>query len=168
MCRVMRYALPFVLFAATTLLLAGGPDCHKAEGAANVAHEKKCSMSAADCQKEMAEARSRGWLGLQLDQGEDGALTITKVYSGSPASKAGFREGDVLLALNGVTLGEENKEKLYALKKNLKPGDSVTYNVHRSDGDRSISAVLGRMPDDVYTAMVSEHMKEHADVASAK
>ena len=168
MCRIAKLLLPFVLLVISSLVLAGGPDCHKAGTAASAAHVKKCGMSAADCKRELAEARSRGWLGLQLGQGEDGSLTITKVVPQSPAERAGFREGDVLLALNGVTMSEENHEKLYAMKKNLKPGDSVTYDVRRDDRAQTISAVLDTMPDDVYTAMVNEHMKEHAEVASAK
>jgi len=123
-------------------------------------------MSAEDCKREIAEAKNRGWLGLKLEKGEDGSLTVLEVIPQSPAEKAGFREGDVLLALNGVTMNEENHEKLYAMKKKSRPGDSVTYSVRRGDRDQSISAVLGTMPADVYTAYASEHMKEHVDAAA--
>ena len=124
-------------------------------------------MSKEDCQKMMTEAKTRGWLGLELDQTEpDGDLTITKVIPGSPASKAGFREGDVLLSLNGVTFGEENEKKIAAIRKSQKPGDSVTYNVRRNGSEQNLTAQLGTMPDEIYTAMVNEHMKEHTEVAS--
>lgn len=168
MCRFAKFALPFVLFLVSSLLLAGGPDCHKGTTASNVAHAKKCNMSAEDCQKMMAEVKNRGWLGLELDENEAGALVITKVVPSSPAAKADFRKGDVLLALNGVTLDEANEEKIVAIRKGLKPGDPVSYNVRRGDDELNIAAVLATIPEDVYTTMVSEHMKEHVDVASAK
>ncbi len=167
MCRIAKLFLPFVLFVVSSLVLAGGADCHKAEKASNTAHAgKKCSMSTEDCKREIAEAKNRGWLGLKLEQGEGGSLTILEVVPQSPAEKAGFREGDVLLALNGVTMSEENHEKLYAMRKKSRPGDSVTYSVRRGERDESISAVLGTMPADVYTAYSGEHMKEHVAAAA--
>lgn len=165
MCRFTKLVLPFVLFLVSSVLLAGGPDCQKAAGAANTAH-KKCNMSEQDCEKMMAEAKNRGWLGLQLNENEDGALVVEKVVPSSPAEKAGYKAGDVLLAINGVTLTESNEDKINSIRKGLKPGDTVTYNVRRGDRDENISTVLGKMPQDVYTAMVAEHMKEHTEVAS--
>ncbi len=169
MFRFAKLALPVILSLVSGLVLAGGPDCHKAGTASNVAHAgKKSNMSAEDCKKAMAEMKGRGRIGLTLYHSEDGVRAVTKVHPGSPAEKAGFREGDVLLALNGVTLNEANEDKIHSIRKGLKPGDTVTYNVKRGDREESISAVLAPMPDDVYTAMVNEHMKEHADLASAK
>ena len=164
-----------VVFAILALVLAlgpamaGGEDCHKADAAKNVAHaSKKCDMSAADCKKMMADARNSGWLGLSLDKSDaDGALVVEKVVPGSPAEKAGFRSGDVLLAVNGITYGEENHDKLKAMKKTLKPGSAASYNVLRAGKQQTLSATLGTMPEEVFTAWVSEHMKEHAEIASA-
>jgi C-terminal processing protease CtpA/Prc len=165
----LALALPVAIALGGNPALAGGPDCAKAAGAANVAqHEhKKCNMNKEDCQKYMEQAKNRGWLGIEMDSkdGEYG-MTITKVVPGSPASKAGFKEGDVLLSLNGVTLSEENGDKLKGMLRSWKPGDSVTYNVRRDGSEQNVTARLGTMPDEVYTAMVSEHMKEHTEVAS--
>ena len=127
---------------------------------------QKPALTAADCQKMMAEAKSRGWLGLQLDEKENGELVVQKVFPGSGAEKAGYREGDVLLAFNGVTLNEANEDKIKAMRKDLKPGDTITYNVRRGDREMNLTGLLGKMPEDVYTAMVTEHMKEHTDIAS--
>ena len=74
--------------------------------------------------------------------------------------------GDVLLALNGVTFSEQNDEKVMSIRKTQKPGDPVTYNVLRNGASQNITAQLGTMPDEIYTAMLSEHMKEHTEVAS--
>ena len=165
----LALALPVTLALGGTAALAGGAECAKAAAAANVAQQehKKCSMSKEDCQKMMAEAKTRGWLGLELDQKDaEGAITITKVVPGSPAAKAGFQVGDVLLSLNGVSFSENNEQKIMAIRKSQKPGDSVTYNVRRNGADQNVTARLGTMPDEIYTAMVNEHMKEHTEVAS--
>jgi C-terminal processing protease CtpA/Prc len=163
----------FVVLAvalAIAPVVAGGPDCQKAEAAKNVAHShKKCDMAAADCKTMMETAKKNGWLGLKIEPSEnDGALLISEVVKGSPAEKAGFQAGDVLLAVNGVTYSDENESKLKALKKSLTPGTTASYNVQRDGKQQTLTATLGRMPDEVYTAWVSEHMKEHAEIASAK
>lgn len=168
----LALVLPVAIVLSGGLALAGGAECAKTAAAANVAqaHEhKKCSMTKDDCQKMMADAKTRGWLGLELDHNdESGAITITKVVAGSPASKAGFREGDVLLSLNGVTFSEENDAKVMSIRKTQKPGDSVTYNVRRNGSEQNITAQLGTMPAEIYTAWIGEHMKEHTEVAAAR
>lgn len=159
--------VPLALAYAGGSVLAGGHECEKAAAAANVAKEhKKCTMGKDDCVKAMAEAKTRGWLGIEAEGNEDGSWSITKVVPASPAANAGLRSGDVILAMNGVTLGEANADKLKAIKKDLKPGSSVTYNVRRDGKEENVSAVLGLMPAEVYTAWVNEHMKEHTDIAS--
>ena len=42
--------------------------------------------------------KSRGWVGLELDQTEDGAYKIELVVDESPAEAAGFAAGDKLQA----------------------------------------------------------------------
>lgn len=168
----MRLVLFALLAVVLTIApaLAGGPECQKADAAKHVAHaDKKCDMTAADCKTAMDQARKSGWLGLKIEPSEaDGSMVISEVVAGSPAEKAGFRSGDVLLAVNGVTYGDENKDKLKAIKKTLKPGTTASYNVQRDGKQQTLTATLGTMPDEVYTAWVNEHMKEHTEVASAK
>jgi S1-C subfamily serine protease len=163
MNRILKGALPVALALVTTAALAGGAECHKADVAK--AEHKKCNMSAEACKKEMAEAKTRGWIGLELDESEAG-MVVTAVVPDSPAQAAGFQKGDVLLALNGVTLNEANQEKVQAIRKNLHPGDSVTYTVKRGDGEARVSPKLAPWPEKVYQAMVEEHMKQHTDIAA--
>ena len=170
MTRTLKMALPVALVAALAApVLAGGPDCGKGGAAATTAshHGKKCDMSAGDCKKMMAGYKTSGWLGIDAEKTDDGSVLVKKVHAGGPAEKAGIAAGDVLLAMNGVTFQEENHEKLMAMKKASKPGDTVTYNVRHDGSDRNVVVALGAMPEEVYTAMVKDHMKEHTEIASA-
>lgn len=160
-----KVALPVAALLLAGSAYAGGKECAKAEGAKNVAHAK-CSVSAEECKQMMAESRSRGWIGLKIDQGENGALTVLSVHSGTPAEAAGFKAGDVLVSMNGITLEESKHDQLKAAKSALRVGDTVKYTIRRSGAEQTISARLAPMPDQVYTAMVDEHMKEHATIAS--
>ncbi|HEX4824577.1 MAG TPA: PDZ domain-containing protein [Candidatus Polarisedimenticolaceae bacterium] len=164
----MRHALllaPLAMFALAAPALAGGAECQKAAQTAGMDH-KHCTASKEECMKYMQDARNHGWLGIEYDQTENGNMVIGKVVSGSPAEKAGFAKGDVLTALNGIALTDANKDKLAAARKDLWPGSNVTYSIKRNGYSKDVSATLGKMPDDVYQAMVTEHMKEHVDVAA--
>ncbi len=158
---------PLAMFALANAALAGGPDCAKtAKNAAYAAEHKGCTMSKEECLKHMAEARNRGWLGIKYDESENGATVVKEVIKGSPAEKAGFRTGDVLFALNGIEINEANEERVSTTWKSLKPGSLANYTVKRDGVSKELSTTLGTMPDDVYNAMVAEHMKEHVAVAS--
>jgi S1-C subfamily serine protease len=155
---------PLAMFALATSALAGGADCAKSANAA--ASGKHCTMSKEECAKYMAEAKNHGWLGIKYDKSEDGTSVIESVVKGSPAEKAGFQSGDVLLALNGIEMNEANAARLKAAWKPLTPGSTVDYTVKRGGATKDLTVTLGKMPEDVYNAMVTEHMKEHVDVAS--
>lgn len=158
---------PLAMFALATAALAGGPDCEKhAKNAAYMDSHKGCSMSKEECLKKMAEAKNNGWLGIKYDETEAGATVVKEVFKGSPAEKAGFRSGDVLFALNGIEISSANEDRLHSVRSTLKPGAIANYTVKREGMTKDLTATLGRMPDDVYEAMVAEHMKEHVAVAS--
>jgi C-terminal processing protease CtpA/Prc len=158
---------PLAMFALANAALAGGPDCEKhAKNAAYMDSHKGCSMSKEECLKRMAEAKNHGWLGIQYDNTEDGTSVVKSVVKGSPAEKAGFQSGDVLYALNGIQMNEANADRVKSAWKSLQPGSTVSYTVKRAGAAKDLTATLGKMPDEVYDAMVAEHMKEHVDVAS--
>ena len=115
--------------------LAGGAECRAAKAAELAAAKAHgCTANAQECLDHMvAKLGSRGWVGIELDQDDEtGILTVTGIEAGSPAVKAGFTEGDVLVALNGVKLSEENQEKVYAAKEKMTVGQKVTYTVERN------------------------------------
>ena len=168
MSRSLMLVAPLAMFALATSALAGGPDCEKNANNAAYAASKKggCSASKEDCAKYMTEAKNHGWLGIEYDKTEDGTKVIKDVVKGSPAAKAGFQAGDVLVALNGIEMTEANAPRLKAAWKPLMPGSTVDYTVKRDGVTKDITATLGKMPDDVYQAMVDGHMKEHVAVAA--
>ena len=169
MRRTLKLVAPLAVAALAVPALAGGADCadKSAKAAVHQASAKGgCTASKEECAQYMANARKAGWLGLEYDKSEAGVLTIKKVIADSPASKAGFQVGDVLVAMNGIEINDENKDKLKAYKKTLAPGSNANYTVKRGGFSKDLTATLGTMPDAVYTAMVEEHSKEHATVAT--
>ena len=166
MSRPLMLVAPLAMFALASAALAGGADCEKHANNAAVASKKGCSATKAECAKYMSEAKNHGWLGIQYDKTEDGTSVVKDVIKGSPAYKAGFQTGDVLYALNGIEMNEANTARLKAAWKPLTPGSTVDYTVKRDGVTKDIQVTLGKMPEDVYQAMVDDHMKEHVDVAS--
>jgi hypothetical protein len=134
----------------------------------------KCTEDTQTCLNMMAaKLKNLAWTGIEMDQDEEtGKLTVTKVIPDSPAMEAGFQEGDVLMALNGIEYGED-KEKMYEARKTLQIGDEVVYTVgregccHKKGGDTELTVTLGELPDDVMTAWVGNHMLDHAVIEVA-
>jgi predicted metalloprotease with PDZ domain len=130
----------------------------------------QCEQSAEQCLAYYGkEFPNRGWVGIELDQNEEtGVMTVSNVIEKSPAMTAGFKKGDILFALNGVELGEENKEKLKAAKGDWVPGAMVTYTVKREGTSEDLKVTLGEMPRDVMAQMIGNHMLDsHMEVAVA-
>lgn len=121
-----------------------------------------CDASAQDClNAKAAQYAKHGWLGIETEKNSYGGYTVTSVSDKSPAAKAGFQPGDVLVAMNGIALKADNKEKLRAAKKSLAVGKRVTYTVKRGGEKRQVTATLGEVPRTVLAQWVGEHMLEH-------
>lgn len=103
------------------------------------------------------ERDGRGWLGLvpcgaphaltlaRLENLRPGAL-ITSVEPASPAERAGLREGDRIVALDGQMLDAHNN--LAALIAARKPGDTITLEVaHPGEEAREVTVELGEHPE---------------------
>jgi C-terminal processing protease CtpA/Prc len=133
-------------------------------------HGKKCTMNTQDCLDHMAaQMKSSGWVGLEMDQDENtGVLTVLKVVPGSPAEAAGIQPKDILFALNGVPIDKDHDKELYKVRKEWKPGQSVTYTIKRDGADRQVTLTLAPMPADVLARYIGQHMLEHAssDIAA--
>lgn len=133
--------------------------------------DHKCDKSAQDCLDKMAsKLQAKGWLGIETEQTENGRYAVAAVTAGSPADNAGFRAGDVLVALNGVDLYAEDKTALKKAKESLAVGSEVRYTVERSGGKTQLAATLAPVPEAVLAQWIGEHMLDqhsHVRVASA-
>ena len=142
--KISLLALALVL-ALSSVALAGGEKC-----ATEAAHKEKAAKMAA-----------HGWLGLKTDKDASGAVRVTSVAANSPAAKAGFRTGDVLVAFNGIALTDANKEAVYKAKSDCAIGKTVAYTIRRNGAEQTLSATLAPVPDEV----LAEWMKEDEKAA---
>ena len=112
----------------------------------------------------------RGYLGVlmgdvdpsvaeQFGLKDDSGVTLSEVRSGSPADKAGFQVGDVIVSADGEPVAESSKLRLMISGK--RPGDTVKFGVVRlnpktSKGDQlELSATLGKLTPELLAAAAS-------------
>jgi C-terminal processing protease CtpA/Prc len=149
-----------ILIAASLALLLAVPAVAGENG--------MCTGETQACLDYMAnQLKNSGWVGVEMDVLEEGGCVLTKVVADSPAEAAGLQVDDVLLAINGIEMNEENREQLQAARAEWKPGTSVTWSMSRGSADRQVAITLGRMPADVLAKYIGRHMLEHATVEVA-
>ncbi len=86
-------------------------------------------------------ADARQYYGLNIEKG----ILVTKVIPGSPAAKAGMKQGDVVVKLDGQDINA-----LGDLRRALdlhKPGDEVTVELVRSGQSMTVTATLVEAPE---------------------
>jgi C-terminal processing protease CtpA/Prc len=129
----------------------------------------KCTASAQDCLNKMnSKMQAKGWLGIETATTDSGHWEVAEVFPGSPAEKAGFKKGDVLLAVNGVEMSKENKEAYKKAAHKLSPGSEAHYVVKRQGGKVKLTAELESVPREVQAKWVGDHMIEsHVEVQVA-
>jgi len=130
---------------------------------------EKCTASTQDCLNQMAKnLENKGWVGIEMEnEGGDDRMVVTKVVEGSPAEKAGFKPGDVLVAVNGIAFSDENEKKIKNAQHAMVPGADFTYTVARRGSKVDLNVELGQIPDNVKAQWIGGHMMDHADVKMA-
>lgn len=128
-----------------------------------------CTAGTQEClDKMVAKFQAKGWLGVETEQLETGRWQVTSVYPDSPAAVAGFMPGDVLVAMNGIEISDENKDALKKAKHGLGPGSDVTYVVKRQGGKVTLAATLGSVPTAVAAEWIGGHMvANHSEIKLA-
>lgn len=82
----------------------------------------------------------RAWLGL-FSQGGAGGLQVVAVIPGSPAARAGVREGDLLIGLAVVRL--TSRREFYTELWKHRPGEPVLLSLLRGGTPKAIEVVAG-------------------------
>ena len=120
-------------------------------------------------------AVTRGWLGVEIQpvtaeiadslglEGARGAL-VANVVKDSPASRSGFRVGDVILNMDGKAV-EEFKD-LPKLVASTRVGNKSVVEVYRNGNERQLKVVIGAMPgEDARLAQVDGDNDSNANTA---
>ena len=125
----------------------------------------KCSKSADQCAAMMKERyQTRGWMGVELDQNEDGTLRVTSVVQDSPAEKAGLKADDTVVSVNGAALSKDTFEK--AMKDDdWKIGNTLALGIKRGDDVSTVKVTLARIPETVLAKMIETHTRDHHEIA---
>jgi len=91
------------------------------------------------------ETIKRAWLGVSTSPAASGAgARVESAQPGSPAAEAGLRSGDVITRVDGEAVGEP--EDIAAAIQDARPGQSVSVEVQRDRGSRSVDVELGTRP----------------------
>jgi serine protease Do len=85
--------------------------------------------------------KGKGFLGLGTTARAEGGLKVDKVGRESPAEKAGLKEGDVILKMDGVEL--TTKEQFQELLKEKAPDDRVALELLRGGKTETLTLRLG-------------------------
>ena len=86
---------------------------------------------------------SRVWLGV-TGEDRDGKVTLTQVIADGPAAKAGLKEGDVIVAVDGKAVGDY--EKLLEAVRGKEAGDKVTLKIARGNETLEVAVTLEERP----------------------
>jgi len=85
----------------------------------------------------------RGWLGVSVEDRDDG-VTIATLDRSGPAAKAGIRPGDVVLAVNGDKI--DSSRGLIRAVAVVPPGNNVRLTIRRQGHELEIPVSVGRRP----------------------
>jgi serine protease Do len=85
----------------------------------------------------------RGWLGVSVANSDNGVL-VAGVERTSPAARAGLRQGDAILAVNGEHI--ETARGLIRTVAAVSPGNNVNLTIRRQGREMELPIKVGRRP----------------------
>jgi serine protease Do len=86
----------------------------------------------------------RGWLGVSVEDRDDGGVLISAVDKTGPAAKAGVRPGDEVLAIDGAAVG--SSRGLIRAVAGVTPGGNARLTVKRQGQTMEFPVVVGLRP----------------------
>ncbi|HEY1931581.1 MAG TPA: trypsin-like peptidase domain-containing protein [Acetobacteraceae bacterium] len=87
---------------------------------------------------------ARGWLGVAVEDADNGSVTVAGLDRSGPALHAGVRSGDIVLAVNGEHI--DSARNLIRTVAAMPPGTTVHLTVRRQGRDVEIPVTIGRRP----------------------
>jgi len=87
-----------------------------------------------------------------MDLPRDAGLIIREVEPGSPADKAGIRQGDVLVAVDGRTM--KQKSDYQAAMRGTNKGQSISVRILRNGLEKTLTAKAGLFPEKLAPKLV--------------
>jgi hypothetical protein len=85
--------------------------------------------------------------------------------AGQPGGEGRLPGGDMLTAINGMTIGSDALKNSYAQIN--KVGSTNKYTVQRDGKSVELQVTLAKVPDEVFAGMLGQHMLEHSSLQSA-
>ena len=89
---------------------------------------------------------AKGYLGVQIGQSDKGGVAIQSLIDDSPAMKAGLKENDRIIKLNGEAV--KSLENFVEKIGSFKPGTEIKLVIVRDTDEKEIKVKLGTKPKD--------------------
>ncbi len=116
---------------------------------------------------------TRGWLGVQIQDVDEGmakalrlkernGAIISQVIKNSPAEDAGVEEQDVIIAVDGVKVGDSSNLK--NLISSGRPDDKTKLTIIRDGHERNLIVILGTRPGEKELAETFRYSEKLFDV----
>jgi membrane-associated protease RseP (regulator of RpoE activity) len=112
--------------------------------------------------KDKPAEKAPGYLGVMLKADDNtGEVLIHEIFPDSPAAKAGFKEGDVLLKVGDMEIKDQNA--VVKMVRGLKPGEKVTIHYKRADKEMDVTVTIGTRPADLDKKEQEKKEKEKSE-----
>jgi serine protease Do len=97
---------------------------------------------------------------------EEGGAVVNQVIKGEAADKAGIKEGDVIVEVDGKKVKDANDLRLYI--GSLPPGREVQLKIYRDKKFLTLKVKLGKMPEQLSKApsIIQEESQESSKTSS--
>lgn len=133
------------------------------------AQEPKCRVPAADCERTIRQMLSgRRYLGIDIVEIKPG-LVIKLIHPDSPAARAGFEQGDRIMAVNGKTMENATGKMFKEALAEARQTGRLWIIVLRRGAYKKIEARLEPYPQEYIDKVVSGHLAAaHSATASGQ